>query len=103
MYEKKLLLPYKRGKENMPDGGGASKTVAEVAYSLWEKAGKPENMSLHFWSEAEKVLKPAADPWVCSICGDRCYYDGRCGDGPIQMCGCRGEAVRSSEYKPGMV
>ena len=26
--------------------------------------------------------------YVCSHCGAEAYYDGRCGDGPILMCGC---------------
>jgi len=26
--------------------------------------------------------------YVCSSCGEEAYYDGRCGDGPILMCGC---------------
>jgi hypothetical protein len=26
--------------------------------------------------------------YVCSACGAAAYYDGRCGDGPILMCGC---------------
>ena len=26
--------------------------------------------------------------YSCSICGKEAYYDGRCGDGPILMCGC---------------
>ncbi len=26
--------------------------------------------------------------YVCSNCGAGAYYDGRCGDGPILMCGC---------------
>lgn len=26
--------------------------------------------------------------YVCSNCGAQAYYDGRCGDGPILMCGC---------------
>lgn len=24
----------------------------------------------------------------CSVCGSEAYYDGRCGDGPILVCGC---------------
>ena len=36
--------------------------------------------------------------YVCSECGAAAYYDGRCGDGPILMCGCdqRGQAVEDS-------
>lgn len=26
--------------------------------------------------------------YVCNCCGAKAYYDGRCGDGPILMCGC---------------
>lgn len=26
--------------------------------------------------------------WQCSQCGTSCYYDGRCGDGPILVCKC---------------
>jgi len=26
--------------------------------------------------------------YCCSHCGAAAYYDGRCGDGPILMCGC---------------
>ena len=26
--------------------------------------------------------------WKCSKCNTSCYYDGRCGDGPILMCNC---------------
>lgn len=26
--------------------------------------------------------------YVCSNCGERCYYDGRCGDGPVLYCKC---------------
>jgi hypothetical protein len=26
--------------------------------------------------------------YVCSNCGAAAYYDGRCGDGPVLMCGC---------------
>lgn len=26
--------------------------------------------------------------YVCNSCGTSAYYDGRCGDGPILMCGC---------------
>lgn len=28
------------------------------------------------------------DSYVCSRCGAGAYYDGRCGDGPVLMCGC---------------
>lgn len=26
--------------------------------------------------------------YKCNLCGAGAYYDGRCGDGPILMCGC---------------
>ena len=26
--------------------------------------------------------------YVCSNCGTPCYYDGRCGDGPVLYCDC---------------
>lgn len=26
--------------------------------------------------------------YVCSHCGSGAYYDGRCGDGPVLVCGC---------------
>ena len=26
--------------------------------------------------------------YVCSNCGASCYYDGRCGDGPVLDCAC---------------
>ena len=26
--------------------------------------------------------------YVCSNCGAAAYYDGRCGDGPVLVCGC---------------
>lgn len=26
--------------------------------------------------------------WICSKCSKDAYYDGRCGDGPVLMCGC---------------
>ncbi len=26
--------------------------------------------------------------YVCSRCGAKAFYDGRCGDGPVLMCGC---------------
>lgn len=30
----------------------------------------------------------------CSVCGAGAYYDGRCGDGPVLMCGCnKGEWI----------
>lgn len=26
--------------------------------------------------------------YICSVCGAGAYYDGRCGDGPVLICGC---------------
>lgn len=26
--------------------------------------------------------------YVCSNCGEPCYYDGRCGDDPVLICDC---------------
>ncbi len=26
--------------------------------------------------------------YVCNRCGAAAYYDGRCGDGPVLICGC---------------
>jgi len=32
--------------------------------------------------------------YCCSACGAEAYFDGRCGDGPVLLCGCdRGEWV----------
>jgi len=28
------------------------------------------------------------EPYVCSECGEPCYFDGRCGDGPVLYCKC---------------
>jgi hypothetical protein len=75
-----------------------------VAYLLWEKSGKPEGEDLRFWHEAQKIVNPPpkVEPerdWVCNRCGTGCYYDGRCGDGPIKRCGCWGaDAVPRSQY-----
>jgi hypothetical protein len=85
---------------NTPSGGPSEKTKL-IAYGLWEKAGKPEGKADYFWAEAEKIVKapPPETNYVCYICGMRAYYDGRCGDGPITMCGCgRGNAIPASEY-----
>ncbi len=35
--------------------------------------------------------------YECSTCGSSAYYDGRCGDGPILMCNCGGQAVKSHD------
>lgn len=32
--------------------------------------------------------------YSCSNCGASAYYDGRCGDGPILMCGCDKRGAR---------
>lgn len=75
------------------------------AFLLWEKAGKPEGMSDHFWKLAEEKcgIKPKpvkVTSWVCSSCGRACFYDGRCGDGPIRMCNCwSGNAIDAADYR----
>lgn len=33
------------------------KLINDIAYYLWEKAGKPEGQSDHFWCEAEKIYR----------------------------------------------
>ena len=41
------------------------------------------------------------EEWFCSVCGTRAYFDGRCGDGPILVCGCdQGKLIkdRIGEY-----
>ena len=42
-------------------------------------------------TRAQPVSKDGSnnfDSYTCSKCGVSCYYDGRCGDGPILMCDC---------------
>lgn len=29
-----------------------------------------------------------SEEWSCSRCGKAAYFDGRCGDGPVLLCGC---------------
>ena len=48
----------------MKNESGPSKTVnqgeiAEVAYTMWEKAGHPANRDLQFWLDAEAQLRAA--------------------------------------------
>ena len=54
--------------------------------------------------ESAKYLKKGKkidySKYVCSTCGQQCYYDGRCGDGPITTCNC-GKSVSSSEEDDG--
>ena len=38
--------------------------------------------------------------YVCSQCGASCYYDGRCGDGPILTCGCDKRGPDGRRLKP---
>lgn len=38
--------------------------------------------------------------YVCSRCGASCYYDGRCGDGPILTCGCDSEGPDGRPLDP---
>jgi hypothetical protein len=35
-----------------------------------------------------KRLQIMNKAYVCSVCGESAYYDGRCGDGPILTCEC---------------
>ena len=43
--------------------------IRKIAYSLWEKAGKPKDKSLDFWLLAEKeynsssILKYSKETW----------------------------------------
>lgn len=39
--------------------------------------------------------------YVCSNCGDFCYYDGRCGDGPVLMCECFKKGVWINDGRGG--
>jgi hypothetical protein len=32
-------------------------TIAQIAYLLWEEAGKPEGRDLYFWLAAERIYK----------------------------------------------
>jgi len=36
--------------------------------------------------------------WACSECGEWAYYDGRCGDPPVLLCGCdqKGPVIEDS-------
>lgn len=38
------------------DSGKHQQHVASIAFSLWEKAGRPQGRDEEFWFEAEKVL-----------------------------------------------
>lgn len=38
-----------------------------LAYYLWEKAGKPDNMSDHFWFEAESMCNRKLAPWTIDL------------------------------------
>ena len=38
------------------------KEIGQLAYQLWEKAGRPAGMDLNFWLEAESQLRQAAQP-----------------------------------------
>ena len=108
MFNTKFVAYKKASLSRFLDGcgGAAGKSVAEIAYIFWEKSGKPEGMSDYFWNEANKIVNPPPPPkqitdWVCEYCGTGCYYDGRCGDGPIKRCGCWGNSIARSEYKGG--
>lgn len=39
--------------------------------------------------------------YVCSNCGVPCYYDGRCGDGPILYCECVKRGIYVNEGSRG--
>lgn len=53
------------------------------------------------------------ETYVCSYCGEKAFFDGRCGDGPVLLCGHgdtgdwdrgtyqqgSGRPIRASEYK----
>lgn len=41
---------------NVSFNSGNQQQVASVAFSLWEKAGRPQGRDEEFWFEAEKVL-----------------------------------------------
>ncbi len=41
--------------------------------------------------------------YVCSECGAAAYYDGRCGDGPILMCGCDKKGKPAYDSRMGSV
>lgn len=41
--------------------------------------------------------------YTCSECGASCYYDGRCGDGPILTCGCDKKGPRLKDSRMGSV
>ncbi|TMA85542.1 MAG: DUF2934 domain-containing protein [Deltaproteobacteria bacterium] len=32
-----------------------SPTIQQIAYKLWKEAGRPDNRSLDFWLEAERI------------------------------------------------
>jgi Protein of unknown function (DUF2934) len=101
-------IVYKKRNRHDKDGCCASDEpeIRWIAYQLWEQAGKPDGMSDFFWQQAKKqVGEPRRPPeretnYVCSRCGSGAYFDGRCGDGPILMCGCGGYAspVPASSY-----
>lgn len=40
--------------------------------------------------------------YVCSRCGDPCYYDGRNGDGPVLQCECTRDLVEVNEGSRGI-
>lgn len=43
--------------------------------------------------------------YECSECGAAAYYDGRCGDGPILVCGCdkRGPKMYDGRMGDGVI
>lgn len=36
--------------------------IGQLAFQLWDKAGRPSGKDLDFWLEAEKQLRAAAQP-----------------------------------------
>ena len=39
------------------DGEQKRQVIRELAYRLWEEAGRPPNCEWHFWFEAERQLE----------------------------------------------
>jgi hypothetical protein len=38
------------------------KAIGQLAFQLWDKAGRPSGKDLDFWLEAERQLQAAAQP-----------------------------------------
>lgn len=53
-----------------------------------EQAKKYQPGGIYYNPEAEReTIRAKTMQWYCEHCGQPAYYDGRCGDGPILMCG----------------